>query len=138
MILYFDEDIGKGVPSALFGVNLKTVLWKAKRYGSATRTPDTRWLTDVGRKNWLAFSCNTEILNVETERELIEQGNVGIVFLTSGQENGADVLRLVLNKWKWLESIDTQVDRPFVFTIRIDGHPRRVPIAPLRRRRRRL
>ena len=138
MILYFDEDMGKGVPSALFVVNLKTILWKAKRYGTATKTPDTRWLTDAGRENWLAFSCNTEILNVEAERDLIAQENVGIVFLTSGQENGADVLRMVLNKWKWLESIDTQVMRPFVYTIRIDGHPRRVPIAPLRKRRRRL
>ena len=138
MILYFDEDIGKGVPSALFGVNLKTILWKSKRYGTATKIPDTRWLTDAGREKWLAFSCNTEILNVELERELIEQENLGIVFLTSGQENGADLLRLILNKWKWLESIDAQVERPFVFTIRIDGHTRRVPIAPIRKRRRRL
>ena len=58
------------------------------------------------------------------------------MFLTSGQENSSDVLRLVLNKWQWLESVDIQVTRPFVFTIRIDGHTRRVPVAPLSKRRR--
>jgi hypothetical protein len=139
MILYFDEDMGKSVPVALFTVGLKTILWKLKRYGGPrTKVPDTQWLTDAGRYGWLAISCNTEILNVETERDTIQNEKVGITFLTSGQENAPDILRLILNKWKWLEAIDTQILRPFVYTMRIDGHFQQIPIAPLRKRRRRL
>ena len=139
MILYFDEDMGKSVAEALSAVGLRTILWKLKRYGgNNNRIPDVRWLTDAGRYGWLVISCNTEILNVEIERETIERERVGIVFLTSGQENAPDTLRLILNRWKWLEAIDSQVQRPFVYTLRPDGHNQRIPIVPMRKRRRRL
>ena len=131
--------MGKSVAEALSGVGLTTVLWKLKRYGGRSRIPDVQWLTDAGQDGWLVISCNIEILNVEIERDTIERERVGIVFLTSGQENSPDILRVILNKWEWLEAIDFQVERPFVYTLRIsDGHSQRIPIAPLRKRRRRL
>lgn len=138
MILYFDEDMGKSVPEALSGVGLKTILWKLKRYGGRSKVPDIQWLTDAGQNGWMVFSCNTEILNVETERDTIQRERVGILFLTSGQESAPNILRVLLNRWKWLEEIDSQVQRPFAYTLRIDGHRQRIPIEPIRKRRRRL
>lgn len=87
----------------------------------------------------MAFSSNTDMLNVQEERETIIDEKVGIVFLTSGQERLADVLRLVLNKWAWLEAVDQQIQRPFVYTLTIKGHHARIdPIVPLRHRGRSL
>ena len=138
MYLFFDADVGKGVPEALRSVNLRNLTWLHKRYGTKQKTPDVQWLNDVGRNGWLAISCNAEILNVEEERDIIGNENVGIVFFDSGQEQGDQMLRVILNKWKWLERIDAQVQRPFVYLLSIAGRHRQVPIAPLRKRRRRL
>lgn len=139
MILYFDEDMGKSVPEALSGVGLRTILWKLKRYGGRrNRVPDIQWLTDAGQNGWLVISCNTEILNVETERNTIQRERVGILFLTSGQESSPNILRVLLNRWKWLEDIDSHVERPFAYTLRINGTRRPIPIEPMRKRRRRL
>jgi len=76
MIIFFDEDTGSRVPRALASVDLKTILWVGKRYGTKKGTPDTTWLADAGRYKWLVFSCNTGMLNVQAEREVIEDREV--------------------------------------------------------------
>jgi hypothetical protein len=37
------------------------------------------------------------------------------VFLTSGEEHIDKVLRLLLTKWAWLQTIDKQEKRPFAY-----------------------
>ena len=134
MILFCDENVGTRVPQALHQVRLP-VLWVVKRYGTGG-VIDVRLLADAGQNGWLVFSCNINILNVEDERETLNRERVGIVFLTSGQERIDQVLRLLLNKWSWLDEIDRTVSRPFAFTVDIAGRARSIPIAPLPRRRR--
>ncbi len=137
MILFCDEDLGLGVPKALrlVGLPVQDVITRYKPEKRGKSVTDVFWLTDVGRHGWLALSCNKDMLNVQFERETIERENVGIVYLTNGQENSVDVLRLVLNKWSWLEAINDTAIRPFVYTISIKGRATELPIAPLARRR---
>ena len=111
--------------------------YRPERRGNRS-IPDVRWLSDAGRNGWLVVSCNKDILNVAEERETLERERVGIVFLTSGQENSAAVLRLLLNKIPWLEAIDREIPRPFVYLVNIRGHVESHPIAPLIRKRRPL
>ncbi|MCL4552098.1 MAG: hypothetical protein M1305_00870 [Candidatus Marsarchaeota archaeon] len=130
MILFCDEDLGEGVPQALRSVHLD-VQWVLDRYKPDQRNKrveDVRWLTDAGRNRWLALSCNKKILTVQHERETIEREKVGIVFLTTGQEDSVAVLRLVLNKWTWLQAIDEQIDRPFAYLMTIKGHVSKAPV----------
>ena len=53
------------------------------------------------------------MLLVPQERETIVREKVGIVFLTTGEEVPADVLRLLLGKWRDLEILDSTEPRPF-------------------------
>ena len=130
MILFFDNDIGRGVPDALHSVDIR-VLSVLRRYRRGN-TPDTRWLRDAGQNGWLVISCNKDILNVDEERELIISERVGFVFLTSGQDKAREILKLVLAKWSWLERIDREVERPFVFFLGLNGRARRHnPISPI-------
>ena len=110
MILLCDEDIGTNVPKALTLVghdarSLVGLKWEGR--------PDTWWLTQAGRLNWLVFSCNKRMLRVPSERAVIQDEQIGIVFLTSGEEHLAKVLWLLLVKWAWLEEIDRNLSRPF-------------------------
>ena len=118
MILFCDEDIGTGVPSALTLVDYNAKSLMGLSMGGQG---DTDWLPRVGNRGWLVFSSNKRMLLVESEREAIIQNRVGIVYLTNGEENTARVLWLLLVKWKWLEEIDQNTPKPFAYFISPTG-----------------
>jgi len=121
--LLCDEDVGTKVPKALKLVGLQVFSLADKHL---TGKDDVEWLTDAGKGGWLAFSCNKKMLDVPLERDTIIAEKVGIVFLTSGQEYRHQVLRLLLNKWKWLEDIDRTTRRPFAYYLYPYGRTRKV------------
>lgn len=106
------EDIGTGVPSALRLVGLNTMSLVQKGWMSR---PDIEWLSVAGQRRWLVFSNNFRMLRSPSEREVIIRDEVGIVFLTSGDDQVHRVLWLLLVKWRWLELIDRSTPRPFVY-----------------------
>jgi hypothetical protein len=124
MILLCDEDVGTRVPRALKLVGLKVIPMDKCRFGLGA--DDVQWLTGVGESGWLAFSCNKKMLDIPVERDAIIRERVGIVFLTSGQEYLPQVLRLLLNKWEWLEHIDQTTPRPFAYYLYPYGRVKKV------------
>jgi hypothetical protein len=125
MILLCDEDVGTRVPKALKLVGIKNVKSMVdSSFGLGKH--DVEWLKGVGERGWLAFSCNKRMLDVPEERDTIVAEKVGIVFLTSGQEYIHQVLRLLLNKWEWLENIDQTTPRPFAYYLYPYGRIRKV------------
>lgn len=133
MKLFFDADVGTGVPKALREVDINCA-YMVKRYKKrksrpsyvGTHTPDEVWIPDAGRNNMLVISCNKAILETEAQRDLWIEYKVGGVFLTSGQEDKVKVLRLILQKLEWLELAHTTTERPFAYTMTIRGHAKQV------------
>jgi hypothetical protein len=110
VILLCDEDIGTKVPTALslVGYDVRSIHqmgWSGK--------PDTWWLAEAGRLGWLVFSCNTRMLRVPLESSAIQDNQVGIIYLTSGEQYLPKVLWLLLVKWPWLQDINRNLPRPF-------------------------
>ncbi len=83
--------------------------------------PDVDWLTIAGRDGLFVFSRNKKMLRVATERQTIISEKVGIVFLTSGEESPARMLRLLLNRWDKLEFLDNNEPRPFARFVSPNG-----------------
>jgi hypothetical protein len=110
LILLCDEDVGTGIPRALGLVGYETRY--LHKLGLAGK-PDTVWLAIAGRNGWLVFSYNKKMPKVPSERDTIIREKVGIVFLTTGTEYIATVLKLLLSKWDVLESLWDTVQRPF-------------------------
>jgi hypothetical protein len=123
LILYCDEDVGTRVPRALKLVGLQVVFAVGR---GAVSEPDIQWLERAGKKGWLGLSCNKNILDVPAEKDAITNNGVGIVFVTSGNMHPKDKLLLVLQKWKWLEEIDSGVLKPFAFYLYPSGRTRKV------------
>jgi hypothetical protein len=123
MKLLCDENIGTRVPYALNLVDLDAVSSHQAHLLGAT---DVEWLKVVAKKKYLAFSCNKDMLYIPEERDAIIAEKVGIIFLTSGQEQLANTLRLLLSKWKWFETIDMLVPRPFVYYLYPTGQSRKI------------
>jgi hypothetical protein len=120
--LFFDEDVGKGIPEALRLVGIRDVEYIGRDPRLGKGTSDETWLPFVGQQGHLVFSFNTGILYAEAQRSLLISQRVGAVFLTTGRARSVDVLRLILNEWGWLETIDVSTPRPFAYLLTLSGH----------------
>lgn len=121
MKLFFDEDVGKGIPVALRSVGIRDVEFIGRDPRLGKGIPDEIWLPFAGQHGYLAFSFNTGILYDEAQRNLLISERVGAVFLTTGRARSIDVLRLILNEWDWLETIDVNTPRPFAYLLTLSG-----------------
>ena len=118
MILLCDEDIGTGVPAALTAVGYDARALVRQGWGGR---PDVEWLAWAGNAGMLVLSCNKKMLRVPSERQAIIDSNVGIVFLTTGEERPAKVLLTLLRRWNALEEHDLITPRPFAKFLSPDG-----------------
>ena len=118
MILLCDEDIGTGVPTALTAVGYDARALVRQGWGGM---PDVEWLAWAGGARMLVLSCNKKMLLVPTERQAIVNNDVGIVFLTTGEERPARVLLTLLRRWGALEEIDSATPRPFAKLLSPNG-----------------
>jgi hypothetical protein len=117
LILLCDENLGK-IPQALALVgydtrDFLTLGWSGKK--------DIEWLPWVGHSQWLLLSCNKKQLIVPSECNAILQNNVGVVYLTTGEEFPAKVLLLLLKKWDALELLWDTTEKPFVRFLHPNG-----------------
>ena len=118
MILWCDENIGTAVPRALASVGYRAhALYDL---GGASR-PDVDWLVQAGRERVVVFSCDKKMLKVPNEKQTIIDERVGIVFLTSGQEKTALVLKMLLSRWSRMEELDNTTPRPFARFVTPNG-----------------
>ena len=127
--LFFDEDMGAGIPTALRSVGIPGIACVGPTEAIKPGTPDEDWLPWAGQNGYLVFSCNTGILVAEAQRNILIEERVGAVFLTTGEVRSRDVLKLILNQWEWLEWIDETEERPFAYLITISGRKTLVDLA---------
>jgi hypothetical protein len=130
--LFFDEDNGTGIPKALH-LNKRAgdeIHYPSNRGHQAIKkgTPDKGWLPEVGLQGWLVFSQNKWMINNEEERKLIISNKVGIIYLDNGNEKAFPVMRMLLNRWPWLELVDATIPRPFAYLIGIGGRARKLDV----------
>ena len=123
MIPYFDENIGSRVPDALKTLGLRVIPGVKKQYGGGQN--DIQYLRRAGQNGWLAISANKDMLNVKDERDTIIAEKVGIVFITDGQMRRPELMLLLLKKWNWLETVDTDEKRPFAYYLFPSGRTKK-------------
>lgn len=128
MKLFFDEDAGTRVAEALRVLDVATVEYISNRRRIKKGTRDEDWLPVVGREGFLLLSCNIGILEAEAQRNLLIRENVGVVFLP-GQATRLQVLRLIVSKWEWLNSIHEHEPRPFAYVMALSGRVRPVRLS---------
>ena len=128
MKLFFDENMGTGVPEALRSVGVRDVDFVSNKRRIRKGTADEDWLPYVGQGRMLVISCNKAILEVEAQQALLVAESVGAVFFASGQEKQMAMLRFLLNQFEWLEFIDVNEPRPFAYIVSVSGHIRQVDL----------
>ena len=131
MKLFFDRDVGTGVPQALRLVDYAEVHWADRVYEHrehrSAYVSDVEWLELAGQREWLAVSENTRILQQPQERAAIIDHKVGLVLLNAATERAEEVLAFLLRRKAWLQAV-SQEPRPFVYKTSLRGQARRMPL----------
>ena len=119
MILLCDENLGRFIPEEL---NWKGYDARSSRSLGWLRKPDVDWLPEAGLiADSLVLSCDRMMIKRRDERQAIISNNVGVVFLTSGEEPVEDVVRLLSANWSLLEQVHLNTSRPFARFLTPDG-----------------
>lgn len=133
MKLFFDESVGTRVPEALRHIavpcqGIFRPVWPSQpgtiKYGMT----DLEWLQIAGAERYLAVSHDAKMLEVPAEREAIRDAGVGLVVINAGQAPRWRILRLLLDRWEWLDRIDRE-PRPFAYVLSLRGRVRARPLA---------
>ena len=112
MILLCDENLGRVIPEEL---NWKGYDVRSCRSLGWLSKPDVDWLPEAGRiADSLVISCDRMMIRRTEEAEAIISNDIGIVFLTSGEEPVENIVRLLSASWSLLEQLHINTPRPFV------------------------
>ena len=72
----------------------------------------------------LILTRDRSMLDNSNEKQAIIDNNLGVVFLTAGQQSVEDLIRLVVNSWDQLEHLHDTTPRPFVRFLTTTGNLR--------------
>lgn len=127
MKIFVDEDAGASIGRALAAVGVQAEYVAG---GRAIRpaTRDEIWIPWAGREGSLVLSRNTGILEAEAQRALLMAARVGVVFLPPYLSPLA-LLRLLMKRWDWLETLDATQKRPFAYRMSASGRTTRLKLS---------
>ena len=122
MILICDENISPRVSDALQERGLDARSFKRLGWLS---DDDPVWLTRIPDiADSLVVSRDRMMLNRPRELNSIVDNDIGIVFLTGGQQAVESVIELLRNSWALLEELHNNTPRPFVRFLTTNGNLR--------------
>ena len=119
MILICDENLSSRISDALQQRGLDARSFKSLGWLS---DDDSVWLPripDISES--LVVSRDRMMSNRPGELNAIVANNIGIVFLTGGQQPVESVIELLSNSWSLLEELHNNTSRPFVRFLTTDG-----------------
>lgn len=112
MILLCDESISPQVSNALRQQGYDALSFQELGWLGES---DVIWLPKAGRlQDVLILSRDRMMLLKREELQAIRDNELGIVFLTSGQQPVESVIPLVLSSWAQLEQLHNNTPRPFI------------------------
>ena len=112
MILICDENISPQVTETLRQLGYDARSFRDLGWLGQS---DLIWLPMAGQiSDSLVLSRDRSMLNKRREYRAIIDHNIGIVFLTSGQQEQESLIPLIADSWALLEELHYNTPRPFI------------------------
>jgi hypothetical protein len=87
-------------------------------------TPDTEWLTEVGRRGWVVLTKDERIRRRRIEMDALLAANVAAFVLTSGNLTGAGMAAAFTKAWPRIQKTVRDFALPFVAAVDAGGRVR--------------
>lgn len=134
-VLFLDECLGRtDVPDAL---RAKGICVELLHEHFDLATPDTAWLTEVGRRGWVVLTKDERIRRRRIEMDALLAANVAAFVLTSGNLTGAGMALAFASAWPRIQKTVRDYASPFVAAVDAGGHVRLLSVAVRHAARRR-
>lgn len=85
-------------------------------------TPDSKWLAEAGRRQWIVILRDKRVRSRSREREALLQHGLRTFCLTgSGNASSWDSLRLLAIHWPDIERVARESPGPFIYSVTREG-----------------
>ena len=123
MKFIFDENLsGKlALGIAKFGQNVEHVLDYFPQ-----GTTDIKILKFVGRENYFLVTKDKSIRYNKAEKEALIKHKVGAFFLVGKNMTSWQIVKQLINCWENILEVAEEANKPFIYTIRKSGKPKRI------------
>jgi len=87
----------------------------------AQNTPDTEWLVEAGRQNWLVLTMDQRIRYNPLEQMALLNSGVGAFILVAKNLNGAATAACLVAALPAIRAFAARTARPFIAKVYADG-----------------
>ena len=120
MILFFDRNIGTGIPKALRLLDLPVQI-EAHQDHFAQNEPDDVWLPTVASWGWIVVAQDYKFHVLEAELEALKQHNIGCFYLWGAESPKWQTMRAFLRGLENVLRVAEKSPRPFAYRIEKHG-----------------
>jgi len=128
VIIFFDRNAGKRIPSALTLLNPPFEI-RAHHELFAQDTPDDEWLTAIGKAGWVVIGFDRKFHRRTSEAVAFVAHGVGCFYLSGANWKTWDRFRVFIRVSDWLIDLAQNTPRPFIFRVDSRGVFRQVDLA---------
>ena len=121
MILFFDRNIGKGIPEALRLLELPVKIEAHHDHFDQAEKDDV-WLSVVGRQGWIVISQDYKFHEIQSELEAFRQHEVGCFYVWGAEAAKWDTMRTFAKAYDKIVQEAARAIRPFAFKVEKRGN----------------
>jgi predicted nuclease of predicted toxin-antitoxin system len=127
MTFFFDRSMGRKIPAALHQLGIDAI---AHDDHFAQNTPDSVWLSSVGRRGWVVITKDDRIRFRPAERRALIDHGVGCFVVLRRNATRLQLAQILLRAWDDIVNITDTEARPFLYAVLADGTVERRILAP--------
>ncbi len=84
-------------------------------------TPDTKWLSEVGKHGWVVLTKDAKIRKNPHELQTLIESKVAAFILTSAELTGEEIGEIIIKAHEKMLDFLSKNSRPFIATVTKDG-----------------
>ena len=127
MILFFDKNIGIGIPLALEMLKPPFEVEYHQKYFSMGEQDDV-WLPEIGKKNWVVIGHDRKFHEKESELDALKKYKIGCFCLWGANAPKWDKVRVFFKAYEKIVQVESSTPKPFIYSVKKNGNLKRIKL----------
>jgi hypothetical protein len=127
MILFFDKNIGTGIPIALQNLEPPFKVEYHQQH-FALNELDDKWLPVVGRNHWTVIGHDRKFHEKESELDALTKYKIGCFYLWGANAKKWEKIKVFFKACDRIVEAEANTPRPFIYKVKRNGGLRRIKL----------